>query len=632
MAAVIADHVAPRNADFSIAVFRRRQSRNVSFQHCAAFYLAGRLCDVLWRGRYSPPHPVTLSQHTVSVFFRRIQPMSHPTDIEIARAASKMPIQDIGAKLGISANDLVPFGHDKAKVSAEFIAAQAGREDGKLILVTAINPTPAGEGKTTTTVGLVDGLNAIGKQATVCIREASLGPCFGMKGGAAGGGYAQVVPMEDMNLHFTGDFHAITSAHNLLSAMIDNHIYWGNKLDIDQRRVSWRRVVDMNDRALRDIVTSLGGVSNGFPRQAGFDITVASEVMAILCLANDLEDLQQRLGDIIVAYRRDRTPVFCRDIKADGAMTVLLAQALQPNLVQTLENNPAFVHGGPFANIAHGCNSVIATQTALKLSDYVVTEAGFGADLGAEKFLNIKCRKAGLSPSVVVLVATVRAMKMNGGVARADLGTENVDAVKAGCANLGRHIENLKSFGVPVVVAVNHFLGDTDAEVAALQDYVSAQGSEAIISRHWELGSKGSAELATRVAEIADSDSSNFAPIYPDDMPLFEKIETIAKRIYRADEVLADKKIRDQLAQWEEQGYGHLPVCMAKTQYSFSTDPTQRGAPTGHSVPVREVRLSAGAGFIVAICGEIMTMPGLPSVPAAESIRLNDDGDIEGLF
>lgn len=558
--------------------------------------------------------------------------MSHSTDIEIARAASKMPIQDIGAKLGISANDLVPFGHDKAKVSAEFIAAQTDREDGKLILVTAINPTPAGEGKTTTTVGLVDGLNAIGKQATVCIREASLGPCFGMKGGAAGGGYAQVVPMEDMNLHFTGDFHAITSAHNLLSAMIDNHIYWGNKLDIDQRRVSWRRVVDMNDRALRDIVTSLGGVSNGSPRQAGFDITVASEVMAILCLANDLEDLQQRLGDIIVAYRRDRTPVFCRDIKADGAMTVLLAQALQPNLVQTLENNPAFVHGGPFANIAHGCNSVIATQTALKLSDYVVTEAGFGADLGAEKFLNIKCRKAGLSPSVVVLVATVRAMKMNGGVARADLGTENVDAVKAGCANLGRHIENLKSFGVPVVVAVNHFLGDTDAEVAALQDYVSAQGSEAIISRHWELGSKGSAELATRVAEIADSDSSNFAPIYPDDMPLFEKIETIAKRIYRADEVLADKKIRDQLAQWEEQGYGHLPVCMAKTQYSFSTDPTQRGAPTGHSVPVREVRLSAGAGFIVAICGEIMTMPGLPSVPAAESIRLNDDGDIEGLF
>tara|TARA_B100000683_G_scaffold159519_1_gene153832 strand:+ start:2438 stop:4114 length:1677 start_codon:yes stop_codon:yes gene_type:complete len=558
--------------------------------------------------------------------------MSHLTDIEIARAASKRPIQDIGAKLGIPAEDLVPFGHDKAKLSAEFIAAQAHRKDGKLILVTAINPTPAGEGKTTTTVGLVDGLNAIGKQATVCIREASLGPCFGMKGGAAGGGYAQVVPMEDMNLHFTGDFHAITSAHNLLSAMIDNHIYWGNKLDIDQRRVSWRRVVDMNDRALRDIVTSLGGVSNGFPRQAGFDITVASEVMAILCLATDLEDLQKRLGDIIVAYRRDRSPVFCRDLKADGAMTVLLSQALQPNLVQTLENNPAFVHGGPFANIAHGCNSVIATQTALKLSDYVVTEAGFGADLGAEKFMNIKCRKAGLSPSVVVLVATVRAMKMNGGVARADLGAENVDAVNAGCANLGRHIENLKSFGVPVVVAINHFTGDTDAEVAALQAYVDSQGSEAIISRHWELGSDGSRDLATRVAEIADSDIGNFAPIYPDDMPLFNKIETIAKRIYRAEEVLADKKIRDQLRSWEEQGYGNLPVCMAKTQYSFSTDPNLRGAPTGHSVPVREVRLSAGAGFIVAICGEIMTMPGLPSAPAAEAIHMNSDGEIEGLF
>ena len=558
--------------------------------------------------------------------------MSHLTDIEIARAASKRPIQDIGAKLGIPAEDLVPFGHDKAKLSAEFIAAQAHRKDGKLILVTAINPTPAGEGKTTTTVGLVDGLNAIGKQATVCIREASLGPCFGMKGGAAGGGYAQVVPMEDMNLHFTGDFHAITSAHNLLSAMVDNHIYWGNKLDIDQRRVSWRRVVDMNDRALRDIVTSLGGVSNGFPRQAGFDITVASEVMAILCLATDLEDLQKRLGDIIVAYRRDRSPVFCRDLKADGAMTVLLSQALQPNLVQTLENNPAFVHGGPFANIAHGCNSVIATQTALKLSDYVVTEAGFGADLGAEKFMNIKCRKAGLSPSVVVLVATIRAMKMNGGVARADLGAENIEAVNAGCANLGRHIENLKSFGVPVVVAINHFTGDTDAEVAALQAYVDSQGSEAIISRHWELGSDGSRDLATRVAEIADSDIGNFAPIYPDDMPLFNKIETIAKRIYRAEEVLADKKIRDQLRSWEEQGYGNLPVCMAKTQYSFSTDPNLRGAPTGHSVPVREVRLSAGAGFIVAICGEIMTMPGLPSVPAAEAIHMNSDGEIEGLF
>jgi formate--tetrahydrofolate ligase len=558
--------------------------------------------------------------------------MTPQTDIEIARAATKLPIQDIGTKLGIPAQDLLPFGHDKAKLSAEFIAGTADRKDGRLILVTAINPTPAGEGKTTTTVGLVDGLNALGKQATVCIREASLGPCFGMKGCAAGGGYAQVVPMEEMNLHFTGDFHAITSAHNLLSAMIDNHIYWGNELEIDQRRVTWRRVVDMNDRALRDIVTSLGGVSNGFPRQAGFDITVASEVMAILCLSSDLEDLQKRLGDIIVAYRRDRSPVYCRDIKADGAMTVLLAQALQPNLVQTLENNPAFVHGGPFANIAHGCNSVIATQTALKLSDYVVTEAGFGADLGAEKFLNIKCRKAGLAPSAIVLVATIRAMKMNGGVARADLGTENVAAVEAGCANLGRHIENLKSFGVPVVVAVNHFTGDTDAEFAALQSYVVEQGSEAIISKHWELGGEGARELATRVAEIADADMANFAPIYPDDMPLFEKIETIAKRIYRADEVLADKKIRDQLRQWEDQGYGHLPVCMAKTQYSFSTDPNLRGAPTGHSVPVREVRLSAGAGFIVAICGEIMTMPGLPRVPSAENICLNEAGEIEGLF
>ena len=558
--------------------------------------------------------------------------MSPKSDIEIARAASKQPIQDIGAKLGIPSQDLLPFGHDKAKVSAEFIKAQSGKPDGKLILVTAINPTPAGEGKTTTTVGLVDGLNAIGKQATVCIREASLGPCFGMKGGAAGGGYAQVVPMEEMNLHFTGDFHAITSAHNLLSAMIDNHIYWGNELGIDQRRVVWRRVVDMNDRALRDIVTSLGGVSNGFPRQAGFDITVASEVMAILCLATDIEDLQKRLGDIIVAYRRDRSPVFCRDIKADGAMTVLLAQAMQPNLVQTLENNPAFVHGGPFANIAHGCNSVIATKTALKLSDYVVTEAGFGADLGAEKFMNIKCRKAGIAPSAVVLVATVRAMKMNGGVARADLGAENVAAVEAGCANLGRHIENLKGFGVPVVVAINHFLGDTDAEVKALQDYVAEQGSEAIISRHWELGGKGAEALATRVAEIADSEISKFAPIYPDEMPLFEKIETIAKRIYRADEVLADQRIRDQLRQWEEAGYGNLPVCMAKTQYSFSTDPNLRGAPTGHAVPVREVRLSAGAGFIVAICGEIMTMPGLPRTPAAESIMMNDSGEIEGLF
>ncbi len=558
--------------------------------------------------------------------------MSYKTDIQIAREAKKRPIQEIGAKLGIPADDLLPFGHDKAKVSAEFIKAQEGKTDGKLILVTAINPTPAGEGKTTTTVGLADGLNAIGKNAAICIREASLGPCFGMKGGAAGGGYAQVVPMEDMNLHFTGDFHAITSAHNLLSAMIDNHIYWGNALEIDQRRVVWRRVVDMNDRALRDIVTSLGGVSNGFPRQAGFDITVASEVMAILCLSNDLADLQKRLGDIIVAYRRDRTPIYCRDIKADGAMTVLLEQAMQPNLVQTLENNPAFVHGGPFANIAHGCNSVVATKTALKLADYVVTEAGFGADLGAEKFLNIKCRKAGLSPDCVVLVATVRAMKMNGGVARADLGAENVEAVKEGCANLGRHIGNLKSFGVPVVVAINHFVTDTEAEIQAIKDYAATQGSEAVLAQHWEFGSKGSKDLAERVAEIADSGVSQFAPLYPDEMPLMEKIETIAKRIYHADEVLADKKIRDQLRQWEEQGYGNLPVCMAKTQYSFSTDPSLRGAPVGHSVPVREVRLSAGAGFIVAICGEIMTMPGLPRVPSAESIFINDEGQIDGLF
>ena len=558
--------------------------------------------------------------------------MSYKSDIEIAREAHKQPIQEIGAKLGIGSSDLLPYGHDKAKVSQSFINSVQDRDNGKLILVTAINPTPAGEGKTTTTVGLGDGLNRIGKNACVCIREASLGPNFGMKGGAAGGGYAQIVPMEEMNLHFTGDFHAITSAHSLLSAMIDNHIYWGNALEIDTRRVVWRRVVDMNDRALRQITASLGGVANGFPREAGFDITVASEVMAILCLATDLKDLQKRLGDMIVAYRRDRSPVFARDIKADGAMTVLLKDAMQPNLVQTLENNPAFVHGGPFANIAHGCNSVIATTTALKLADYVVTEAGFGADLGAEKFMNIKCRKAGLAPSVVVCVATVRAMKMNGGVAKADLGPENVAAVQKGCPNLGRHIENLKSFGVPVVVAINHFVTDTDAEVQAVKDFVEGQGAEAILSRHWELGSEGSADLATRVAEIADADMANFAPIYPDEMSLADKIQTIAKRIYRADEALMDQKIRDQLRIWEEQGYGHLPVCMAKTQYSFSTDPTLRGAPAGFSVPVREVRLSAGAGFIVAVCGEIMTMPGLPRVPSAESIHLNDDGQIEGLF
>ena len=558
--------------------------------------------------------------------------MSYKSDIEIARGASKALIQDIGAKIGIGTEDLLPYGHDKAKVSQSFINSVQNRENGKLILVTAINPTPAGEGKTTTTVGLGDGLNRIGKNAMVCIREASLGPNFGMKGGAAGGGYAQIVPMEDMNLHFTGDFHAITSAHSLLSAMIDNHIYWGNDLEIDTRRVVWRRVVDMNDRALRQITASLGGVSNGFPRETGFDITVASEVMAILCLANNLKDLQKRLGDMIVAYRRDRSPVFARDIKADGAMTVLLKDAMQPNLVQTLENNPAFVHGGPFANIAHGCNSVIATTTALKLCDYVVTEAGFGADLGAEKFLNIKCRKAGLAPSAVVLVATVRAMKMNGGVAKADLGPENVMAVEAGCPNLGRHIENLKSFGVPVVVAINHFVTDTEAEVQAVKDYVASQGSEAIVSQHWEFGSKGSEELATRVAEIADADMANFSPIYPDEMPLADKIQTICKRIYRADAALMDQKIRNQLKEWEDQGYGHLPICMAKTQYSFSTDPNLRGAPVGHSVPVREVRLSAGAGFVVVVCGEIMTMPGLPRKPAAETIMLNDVGEIEGLF
>jgi len=558
--------------------------------------------------------------------------MSYKTDIEIAREASKKPIQEIGAKLGIPTDDLLPFGHDKAKVSDRFIKAQAGKKDGHLILVTAINPTPAGEGKTTTTVGLGDGLNAIGKKTAICIREASLGPCFGMKGGAAGGGNAQVVPMEDMNLHFTGDFHAITSAHNLLSAMIDNHIYWGNKIEIDQRRVTWRRVMDMNDRALRDVVTSLGGVANGAPRQTGFDITVASEVMAILCLSKDLADLEKRLGGIIVAYRRDKSPIYARDIKADGAMTVLLQQAMQPNLVQTLENNPAFVHGGPFANIAHGCNSVVATTTALKLADYVVTEAGFGADLGAEKFLNIKCRKAGIAPSAVVLVATVRAMKMNGGVAKADLGLENVQAVKDGCPNLGRHIENLKSFGVPVVVAINHFVSDTDPEVDAIKEFVAAQGAEAILSKHWEFGSEGSKELATRVAEIADADMASFAPIYPDEMGLFEKIETIAKRIYRADEVLADKKIRDQLRQWEAQGYGSLPVCMAKTQYSFTTDPNKRGAPDNHSLPIREVRLAAGAGFVIAICGEIMTMPGLPSIPSAEAIHINTAGQIDGLF
>ena len=554
------------------------------------------------------------------------------SDIDIARAANMLSITDVAEKLGIPSTALARYGDDKAKLTADYIKSLDEHEDGNLILVTAVNPTPAGEGKTTTTVGLGDALNRIGKRATICIREPSLGPCFGMKGGAAGGGHAQVVPMEDINLHFTGDFHAITSAHNLLSAMIDNHIYWGNSLEIDQRRVVWRRVLDMNDRALREIVGSLGGVANGFPGQSGFDITVASEIMAILCLSEDLEDLQRRLGNIIIGYRRDKSAVTCRDIKADGAMTVLLKTAMQPNLVQTLENNPAFIHGGPFANIAHGCNSVIATKTALKLADYVVTEAGFGADLGAEKFFDIKCRKAGLSPRAVVIVATIRALKSNGGVAKADLNTENLDALKKGCANLGRHIENVRKYGVPAVVAINHFSSDTEAEVALVEEYAAAMGSEAILCRHWADGSAGTENLAKRVVEIIDGGVAQFAPIYGDELSLFEKIERVAKTIYRADEVLADKKIRDQLREWEEAGFGHLPVCMAKTQYSFSTDPNLRGAPSNHSVPVREVRLSAGAGFVVVICGTIMTMPGLPRQPAAEQIGLDENGQVVGLF
>jgi len=554
------------------------------------------------------------------------------TDIDIARAAKKHPIQDIGSRLGIDAKHLIPFGHDKAKITVKAIESLADRDDGHLVLVTAINPTPAGEGKTTTTVGLGDGLNRIGKKTAICIREASLGPCFGMKGGAAGGGHAQVVPMEDMNLHFTGDFHAITSAHNLLAAMIDNHVYWGNKEGIDIRRVTWRRVMDMNDRALRSITCSLGGIANGFPREAGFDITVASEVMAVLCLARNMDDLQERLGRIIVAYRRDRTPVSCRDIKADGAMAVLLQQAMQPNLVQTLENNPAFVHGGPFANIAHGCNSVIATTTALKLADYVVTEAGFGADLGAEKFMNIKCRHAGLSPRAVVIVATIRALKMNGGVGRADLGEENCPAVQNGCANLGRHIENMRHFGVPAVVAINHFTTDTDAEIDSVRRFVEAAGTEVSVCRHWAEGSRGTEDLANKVVALVESGRAAYQPLYPDSLGLVEKIETIARSIYHADGIALDAKVRAQLEQWQDAGYGALPICMAKTQYSFTTDPNVRGAPTGHTIPIREVRLAAGAGFIVVICGEIMTMPGLPRVPAAESIGLNDAGQIDGLF
>jgi formate--tetrahydrofolate ligase len=554
-----------------------------------------------------------------------------PTDIEIARKANMKPITEIGARLGIPEDALEPYGRTKAKISMEWIEQQQGREDGKLILVTAINPTPAGEGKTTTSVGLSDGLNRIGKNAAVCLREPSLGPSFGMKGGAAGGGYAQVVPMEDINLHFTGDFHAITSAHNLLSAMIDNHIYWGNEQNFDTRRIVWRRVLDMNDRALRQVVTSLGGVSNGYPREAGFDITVASEIMAILCLATSIEDLEESIGNIIIGYRRDKPAVRARDIKAHGAMTVLLKSAIQPNLVQTLENNPAFIHGGPFANIAHGCNSVTATKTALKLADYVVTEAGFGADLGAEKFFDIKCRKAGLKPSATVIVATVRALKMNGGVSKKDLGDENVEAVRKGVVNLLRHIENVRQFGVPAVVAINHFYADTDAEIEVIKEAVAAAGSEAILCQHWAKGSEGTEELARRVVEIAESGQAQFSPLYPSEMPLFEKINTIATRIYRADEAIADQSVRNQLKAWEDAGFGNLPVCMAKTQYSFTTDPTKLGAPTHHTVPVREVRLAAGAGFIVAICGDIMTMPGLPKVPSAEVIRL-ENGQIEGLF
>ena len=554
------------------------------------------------------------------------------SDIEIAREAKMKPIMEIGKSLGIPEKDLIPYGHTKAKVHLDYISSLSSKKDGKLILVTAINPTPAGEGKTTTTVGLGDGLNRIGKKAMVCLREPSLGPCFGMKGGAAGGGYAQIVPMEDINLHFTGDFHAITSAHNLLSAMIDNHIYWGNELGIDTRRVAWRRVMDMNDRALRDIVCSLGGVANGYPREAGFDITVASEIMAILCLSTSIEDLERRIGQIVVAGKRDKGQILAKDIKAPGAMTVLLKDALMPNLVQTLENDPDFVHGGPFANIAHGCNSVMATKAGLKLADYVVTEAGFGADLGAEKFFDIKCRKAGLTPAATVIVATIRALKMHGGIAKEELKKENVEALKKGLVNLGRHIENMKKFGVPIAVAVNHFVTDTEAEVDAIKAFCKEHGVEAFKCTHWAEGGKGTEALAKHVAELADRSSVQFKPIYGDELPLWEKIKTIAREIYRADDIVADKSVRDQLRSYESQGYGKFPICMAKTQYSFSTDPNLKGAPSNHIVPIREVRLSAGAEFIVVVCGDIMTMPGLPKVPSAEVIGLDSKGQIAGLF
>ncbi|HMT13516.1 MAG TPA: formate--tetrahydrofolate ligase [Aestuariivirga sp.] len=554
------------------------------------------------------------------------------SDIEIARAAKMKPIMEIGKKLGIPEKDLVPYGHTKAKVSLDYIDGVNKKKDGKLILVTAISPTPAGEGKTTTTVGLGDGLNAIGRKAMIALREPSLGPCFGMKGGAAGGGYAQIVPMEDINLHFTGDFHAITAAHNLLTAMIDNHIYWGNELGIDPRRINWKRVMDMNDRALREIVCSLGGASNGYPREAGFDITVASEIMAILCLSTSLEDLERRIGQITVAQTRDKKEIKARDIKAPGAMTVLLKDALMPNLVQTLENNPAFVHGGPFANIAHGCNSVMATRTALKLADFVVTEAGFGADLGAEKFFDIKCRKAELQPAATVIVATVRALKMHGGVAKDDLKKENVEALKKGLANLGRHIENVKKFGVPIAVAINHFISDTEAEVEAIRAFCKEHRVEAFKCTHWAEGSRGITALARHVAELADKDMAQFRPIYGEDMGLWDKVKTIAREIYRADDIVADKAVRDQFKAFEAQGYGKFPICMAKTQYSFSTDPNLKGAPLNHVVPIREVRLAAGAEFIVVVCGDIMTMPGLPKVPSAETIGLDDKGQIAGLF
>jgi len=554
------------------------------------------------------------------------------SDIEIAQAANVKPIQEIAAKLDIPADALVPYGHDKAKISADFIESREGGKDGKLILVTAVSPTPAGEGKTTTTVGLGDAMNLIGKNALMCLREPSLGPCFGMKGGAAGGGYAQVVPMADINLHFTGDFHAIGAANNLLAALIDNHMHWENQLNIDPRRVTWRRVVDMNDRALRTVTSGLGGYHNGVVREAGFDITVASEIMAIFCLATDFKDLETRLGNIVLGYTRQNEPVTVRELNAQGAMTALLRDAFQPNLVQTMENNPSLMHGGPFANIAHGCNSVVATKTGLKLADYVVTEAGFGADLGAEKFFNIKCRKAGLSPDAVVLVATIKALKMQGGVAKDELGSENVAALKDGCKNLERHIRNLGKFGVPAVVAINRYTADTDAEVAAVREFCEGYGVRAIDCTHWADGGAGATELAEHVVELCDSGVAQFRTLYNDDMSLWDKAATIAREIYAADDIIADKKVRDQFAKYEHEGFGKYPICMAKTQYSFSTDPNLLGAPSGHVVPIREIRLAAGAEFVVVVCGAIMTMPGLPRVPAANNIRVNEEGRIEGLF